>query len=43
MTKFFIRRFQWVTENNKQVKKIAIYPCKSNLLPTHRLIKNERV
>ena len=41
MTKFFIKRFQWVTKNNEQVKKWQVLPCKTNLLPDHKLVTNE--
>lgn len=43
MTKFFITRFTWETnKKGEQVKFYRTYTCKTNLLPSHKAIKNER-
>lgn len=42
MTKFFIKRFQYKQDKNgNKVEDWQVLPCKTNLLPDHRLVKNE--
>lgn len=43
MTKFFIKRFQLKPDpkSNELIPKWQVLPCKSNLLPDHKLITIE--